>query len=322
MIKKNNSKCRICFGEFKPDIIIGRELWSFSDKRFEYLECASCGCIQLKEYPTDIGEYYSDKYYSFNVNRSMPKYYRRLINMRDNYALTGSGIIGRILFSIMPTTIFKNIPYPVVKRDSKILDVGCGDGSFIHNLHKLGFVNLTGIDPYLIKEYELNGELTIKRADIYDVSEIFDCIILKGTLEHQPNQLMLLQKIRSLLSQDGLVVIRIPVVDSHAWERYRENWVQFDAPRHFYLHTVKSIEILARQANLKVIDIKYDSGIFQFVGSEQILAGIALHDPVSYLVNRNKSIFTRRQIKDFTKKAKILDEQQRGDVVIFILKKD
>lgn len=321
MNTEDKKSCRICFGKFTPEIFIGRELWTFSSDRFEYLKCSACGCIQLKEYPANIADYYSSEYYSFNSNRKISKIVKRLTGIRDNYALTGIGTIGKILYTIWPTTLFKNIPYPQVSKSSKILDVGCGDGSFLNTLYQLGFDKLTGIDLFLNNEVFLDGKLQLLKADIYKINEIFDCIILKGTLEHQPNQLNLLKKIGSLLLPGGLVVIRIPVVDSYAWEHYRENWTQFDAPRHFYLHSVKSIELLARQANFSIEHKDYDSGIFQFIGSEQIARGIALHDSKSYFVNRKKSIFTRLKIKEFRRRAKSLDSEKRGDVMIFTLRK-
>ena len=50
-----------------------------------------------------------------------------------------------------------------------------------------------------------------------------------------------------LLNKDGVLLVRVPLSSSWAWEHYRENWVQLDAPRHLYLHSVKSMEVLARQ---------------------------------------------------------------------------
>ena len=283
---KGESKCRICSSRLKSEVIVGREIWSFSDKRFDYFECSSCSCIQIKEYPENIGDFYTGEYYSFNVDRKISAIKTWLIGMRDNYALSGSGILGGLLYKIWPTNIFKNIPYPEVNRDSKILDVGCGDGSFLLNLHRLGFKSLIGIDPFLTNEYSIDDNLSIQRKDIYQIDDEFDCIVLKGTLEHQPNQLKLLNKIHALLSPGGMCVIRIPVMESYAWEHYRENWVQFDAPRHFYLHSIKSMEFLAREANFKIHHMEDDGDLLQFIGSEQLVAGIALHDPKSFLVDR------------------------------------
>ncbi|MEM7610305.1 MAG: class I SAM-dependent methyltransferase [Pseudomonadota bacterium] len=316
------ARCRICQSDLDTEAIIGREIWSFSDKRFEYYECLSCGCIQIRDYPDDIGDYYSDEYYSFNVERKMSALKGWLINKRDIYALSRKGILGGLLCRIWPTNLFKSIPYPAVNRSSKILDVGCGDGSFLLNLHHLGFTNLTGIDPFLTKEYAIGDQLSIERKDIYQIEERFDCVVLKGTLEHQPNQLKLLEKIGDVLSPGGLCVIRIPVCDSYAWEHYRENWVQFDAPRHFYLHTVRSMKHLASAANFSIHHMEDDSDVLQFTGSEQLLVDIALHDPRSHLVNPKASIFSPAQLKAFSTKRDELDKSRKGDVMIFILKKE
>ena len=36
----------------------------------------------------------------------------------------------------------------------------------------------------------------------------------------------------------------IPVKSQTIWEKYGVNWSQIDAPRHFFLHTIKSFKIL------------------------------------------------------------------------------
>ena len=315
-------KCRICSSFLKSNVIVGREIWVFSDKRFDYFECSSCNCIQIAEYPENIADFYTEEYYSFNVNRKISAVKYWLIGMRDNYALSGAGILGGILYKIWPTNIFKNIPYPEVNQDSKILDVGCGDGSFLLNLHRLGYKSLTGIDPFLINEYSIDANFKIQKKDIYQIEGEFDCIVLKGTLEHQPDQLKLMIKIHSLLSPGGICVIRIPVMDSYAWEHYRENWVQFDAPRHFYLHSIKSMEYLAFASGLRIHHMEDDGDLLQFIGSEQLLAGIALQDPRSFLVDRKNSIFSRSKIQTYAKKKDAFNKSRKGDVMIFVLKKD
>jgi SAM-dependent methyltransferase len=45
----------------------------------------------------------------------------------------------------------------------------------------------------------------------------------------------------SLLACKGIIVVRIPAVSSYAWERYGVAWMQLDAPRHFFLHSPKSM---------------------------------------------------------------------------------
>ena len=112
-----------------------------------------------------------------------------------------------------------------------------------------------------------------------------------------------------------------PVIDSWAWENYGVNWVQIDAPRHFFVHSRKSIKLLAEKVGLTVKKIIYDSTELQFWGSEQYKGDIPLEVENSYSINPSKSIFSKKKIKMFEKKAKKLNSKGRGDQAIFYLGK-
>jgi hypothetical protein len=116
-------------------------------------------------------------------------------------------------------------------------------------------------------------------------------------------------------------LIRIPTVSSYAWKYYKSNWVQIDAPRHFFLHSIKSIELLASEIDLRPVDIIYDSDAFQFWGSEQYLRGIHLYSERSLLKGQSKSIFSASEIDTFTKKAEDLNKHKQGDQAAFYLRK-
>jgi len=111
------------------------------------------------------------------------------------------------------------------------------------------------------------------------------------------------------------------VVSSYAWEKYGHNWVQLDAPRHLYLHTEKSIRAIAQKTGFEVKDITYDSYEFQFWGSEQYLNGISLKAPESLENGLERSIFTKKQIKEFKRVAADLNKKGAGDQACFYLYK-
>jgi hypothetical protein len=85
-----------------------------------------------------------------------------------------------------------------------------------------------------------------------------------------------LKDLSRILNNNRYILIRIPVIDSYVLGKYQENWVSLDAPRHLFLHTVKSIRLIAEKAGLEIKKIVYDSDEFQFWGSEQYLKSIAL----------------------------------------------
>ena len=90
----------------------------------------------------------------------------------------------------------------------------------------------------------------------------------------------------------------------------------------FFLHSLDSLRILARKEKFHIEDIVFDSGGFQFWGSEQYKKGISLRSEKSYDVNPSQSIFNQEQIDRFHGKAVQLNRDARGDQAIFFLKKD
>jgi hypothetical protein len=79
--------------------------------------------------------------------------------------------------------------------------------------------------------------------------------------------------------------------------------------------------LLAKEANLNLEKVVYDSTDFQFWGSEQYIKGISLIDPRSYGVNPSNSIFSDKEIAEFKQKAKDLNLKNQGDSCAFFLRK-
>lgn len=138
---------------------------------------------------------------------------------------------------------------------------------------------------------------------------------------HIWDQLGTLRTTLALLRTGGHCVIALPTASSHAWRHYGVDWVQLDAPRHFYLHIIASMERLAQDAGFEVLGSEYDSGAIQFWGSEQYRRDIPLTDPRSYSVNPSQSIFSAAQVEDYVRQARDLNALRQGDQVMFYLRR-
>jgi SAM-dependent methyltransferase len=205
-----------------------------------------------------------------------------------------------------------------VKRSSKILDVGCGSGELLWSMHEQGFSNLTGIDMFFTSDKKAEG-IQIKRGEVSSLAgQQYDLIMLHHALEHMPDQVRALSEVAALLNPNGFVLIRVPI-KSQAWDVYGESWVQLDAPRHFYLHTEKSLEWAAAEAGLGLVKKQYDSTGFQFWGSEQYLLDIPLADPRS--VQNGGDNFGAGKLAQFERQARVLNKEGKGDQAAFLLKK-
>jgi hypothetical protein len=97
--------------------------------------------------------------------------------------------------------------------------------------------------------------------------------------------------------------------------------VDWDAPRHLVVHSVKSIQLLAQLNSFELTQIVFDSTAFQFWGSEQYERGVPLYDSESYAVNKKTKLFTEAQMKNWQKEAEELNKKGRGDQACFYLRR-
>lgn len=319
-----DTECRICSNAEGNSVYRVKEMmFGFGDE-FAYFECSKCGCLQISEIPMNISKYYPSEYYSFsriqskrlslNPAKSVKEF---VMQRRNKYVLFGRGVIGKIAHRRFPDEVLESISRVGLTKDSKILDVGCGSGSLLYVLKQAGFKNLLGIDKYVAEDMQYNDGLKIQKGVIQEVEGSWDLILFHHSLEHMPDQLETLIAVSKLLTRNGVCLANLPTVSSYAWKNYRTSWVQLDAPRHFFLHSVKSLRMLAEHAKLNLKGVFYNSTAFQFWGSEQYLKGIPLCSSRSYLVNPSKSFFSRSQIKAFEQKARELNLADQGDAAAF-----
>lgn len=322
--------CKICNNSDNKIFKI-KEMMFDSGGYFDYLECGNCGCIQIRNVPEDMGIHYpSDGYYSFQDNQDINKLSIKelLIDKRDRYALLKDDKIGKILYKMYPTQwpytlepFFEALKSLELNRYSKILDVGCGAGHLLNSLNRKGFKNLMGLDPFI--KMEIDGKIKILKKEIHELkNHEFDLIMFHHSFEHMYNQRDILIKLSTLLSEDGSCMVSMPVKTDYIWKLYGTNWVQIDAPRHFFIHTVGSFNLLAKKADFNIEKTIFNSSEFQFWGSEQYKKNISLNAGNSYFIDPEKSIFTEIQIEEFKNKAIELNKKEMGDQAIFILKSE
>lgn len=126
-----------------------------------------------------------------------------------------------------------------------ILEVGCGDGFYLHMLSSLGLrLRLTGVDINSMAlesaRKNLKGkEIVLRQADLMEKlpfkSLTFDKVIMSEVCEHLPDDVKGLKEVKRVLKRNGILVITVP---NHNYPLFWDpvNWML----EHFFNTHVKS----------------------------------------------------------------------------------
>ena len=308
--------CNICGGD-TTQIEVKEQMLGLQEK-FIYNQCTACGHTHISSIPDNIEKYYNaEEYYSFNTTNSFTatQFSTSSFKNRVKKLLLSLHLTKNMLFSAAMKAL---LAIKGINRQQKILDYGCGAGQFVNELIATGFTNARGYDLYLPGKIEINGEVYLSDNLSAFENNLWDIITLNHVFEHIIDPIGLLNDLKKMLPPGGKLLLRFPVIDSFAFEKYKDNWVQFDAPRHLNLFTRKSIQLAIEKAGGLAIEKLYDDSFhFQFTGSELYLKRLSLKREDN---NRKKRLLSPDTYR-YHFLAKKLNQQNKGDQVVVILER-
>ena len=218
-------------------------------EEFNISKCSNCGFVFTSPRPgiEKIGFFYkSDKYYS--------------------HATSNKSITSVIYNLIRKFSIKRKLSLLLKESGSNgtLLDYGCGAGLFVEAASKAGWEAL-GLEPNLDAR-KVAKEIGIKVEDPSYLSSMekgsVNVITLWHVLEHLHDIESVIINLKSLLKQEGILVVAVPNIDSWDADKYQENWAAYDAPRHLYHFTPLTIKMLFAKFGMSVVNtypMKFDS---------------------------------------------------------------
>ena len=226
--------CQIC-GNKKLKFHIKAADHNVSGDYFSICECVSCGYRFTNPRPEeqDIGAYYkSDDYVSHNSTK------KGFINKVYH-------IVRAYQFRVKHKTILK-----LKKSEGKdLLDVGCGTGDFMKYMKHNGWaVEGVEADDTARGVAHKNGGSKIVDSIYENGLGKYDVITMWHVLEHVYDLDKFFNRLKSLLKEDGVLVIGVPNCESYDAKYYKSNWFAYDLPIHLSHF---------RKADIKNISIKY-----------------------------------------------------------------
>ncbi len=129
--------------------------------------------------------------------------------------------------------------YRDLPQDSRVLDVGCGNGAFLKVCEARG-VEAVGTDLAI----GASESVDVYEQDLLDIhfpTDYFDAISLFDVLEHVPNPLALLKECHRILKQNGKIVVEIPAF----WApEGKKHW----KPEHLWYFDIGNLKDLLQDA--------------------------------------------------------------------------
>lgn len=106
-----------------------------------------------------------------------------------------------------------------IGKDALVVDIGCGDGAFLQEMHQLGFERLVGFDQSPgIERAMKRGFGKFHRSSVEEFlavkppgkGRVADVIVMVNVLEHVPEPLSLLRRLHGVLCPGALVCVTVP----------------------------------------------------------------------------------------------------------------
>lgn len=141
------------------------------------------------------------------------------------------------------------------QRPGKLLEVGCGDGSRLNKMRKMGWdVEGQEVDPEAAGYAKTKYDLIVHLGDLKSLrlpESSFDAVIMNHVIEHVYEPVALLAECRRILKPNGLLMAITPNIESYGHGYFGPNCRILEPPRHIHIFSQKTLKQVAVNAGFE-----------------------------------------------------------------------
>ena len=216
-------------------------------------------CHLSKVYPTpDTADIYRD--FSDNMAQGNSKSYISYFKSQPEH-------FKYFIFNHRIKPIQRYAPELFQRKSSCVVDVGCGSGTFLAYMKRLGFSNLWGSDfnSQNVKEVKDAFGIEVLAGDISVLDQIppADLMVLYDVLEHVPDPIDYLRTMIKHLNDGGVVQIRVPNYGSFWASVLKTRWLWTIPPFHLNYFTVPVLKAMMQNAGYADVQVRSSKSGFR-----------------------------------------------------------
>ncbi len=261
--------CNLCGSHNAQTLFNLLDVTTMIEQQFPIVRCRTCGLVYLnpRPVPGEISKFYPDDFVSYQFEVSD---FNSNVHIKNKMVslITKSMIINRI------KSVSKRMR---LNCSTRVLDVGCGKGSFLFYLRKMYNCEVQGLDfnEKCLQFCKEKLNIDVSWGDIKSNEEYlrtpFNLITMWAFLEHDFDPFSSLINARKHLTDDGLLVVEVPNERSLENIFFGKRSFLFDAPRHLYNFSFATLKSLLSKAGFTVLDTIYPVGAGGWLGTFQRL---------------------------------------------------
>ena len=236
--------CPICNASSIVSFIKTTAQMHSSKELFNFDQCANCQLVFLNPRVNldNLKNYYTSHYLPYRGSEAWGKYSKLVEGSQKKLDLKRVNRV-KEMCSVSPKSL--------------ILDVGCGNPSFLKACQQELNCKTLGIDfsdEGWKEQSTLFKGLDLQVAEIKDLSLNLkpDIITMWHYLEHDYTPLENLTYLKSIAKPSTTLIIEIPNFDSISRKKYNKNWAGWHTPRHTSLFSPDNIKLLLDKSGWNV----------------------------------------------------------------------
>ena len=196
----------------------------------------------------------------------------------------------------------------------RLLDVGCGGGSFLRRAAALGAA-VQGVEPSADGVAAASSaEFPVFHGEIDSFIDShpgakFEVVTSNHVVEHHPAPVEMLKDMAKVLSEDGYIWMSVPNAGCKSSQRLDWRWHSSDLPFHLMQFNPDSVREMLSRANLKI------RRIYTYTFPPAGLASMCAELRYRYCVPRK--LTERLPLLSYaTRRARRMDQRMEGEAII------